>query len=276
MLVHVSFDEVVGEGIWEGVVSREGGEDDVPELDAVRRDGFDEGVVVFGEELGEVMEEDEEDPHRSLEEDSRRFLHLGCREEGGEELEEGDEEGVVLGPVLKRRRKKKRSARRRDEGTKRRRKTHPLLLGSSEELRHEEMVRNEGHPREGESGKERWLKHAQGVAAGTRQAGLSTNERRRRANERVETKEEINSPESPQATQVSGRNARLDVVKIVEDAREEPEEGPLVEVVTELLVGLNEDEDDDGEDLVEVSNLGLVGFGSVGVSVVLEEEDEEL
>jgi len=100
VLVHVSFGEVVGEGIGEGVVSREGREDDVPELDAVRRDGFDEGVVVFGEELGEVVEEDEENPHRSLEEDSGRFLHLWGGEEGGEELEEGDEEGVVLGPVL--------------------------------------------------------------------------------------------------------------------------------------------------------------------------------
>lgn len=115
MLVHVSFDEVISEGIGEGVVSREGREDDVPELDAVRRDGFDEGVVVFGEELGEVVEEDEEDPHRSLEEDSGRFLHLGCREEGREELEEGDEEGVVLGPVLKTRGTRRRLDLRRDE-----------------------------------------------------------------------------------------------------------------------------------------------------------------
>jgi len=65
-------------------------------------------------------------------------------------------------------------------------------------------------------------------------------------------------------------------MEIVEDAREEPEERPLIEIVAELLVGLNEDEDDDGEDLVEVSNLGLVGLGSVGISVVLEEEDEKL
>lgn len=82
MLVGVPLDKIVGEGIGEGVGAREGREDDVPELNAMRGDRLNEGVVVLGEKLGEVVEEDKEDSHRALIEDSGRLLHLRGREEG--------------------------------------------------------------------------------------------------------------------------------------------------------------------------------------------------
>lgn len=65
-------------------------------------------------------------------------------------------------------------------------------------------------------------------------------------------------------------------MQVIEDRREEPEERSLIELRAELLVGSDEDKDDDREDLVEVPDLGLVDLGTVGVAVVLQEEDENL
>lgn len=69
---------------------------------------------------------------------------------------------------------------------------------------------------------------------------------------------------------------RLDGVQVAEETREEPEEGLLLEVGSQLLVRVGEDENDDGEDLGHVVHLGLVVVGASRVGVVLDHEDDEL
>ena len=54
--------QVGSEGVWEPHVPGEGREDEVPHLDTVGWDDVTEAVVVVTEELGEVVEQDEEDP----------------------------------------------------------------------------------------------------------------------------------------------------------------------------------------------------------------------
>jgi hypothetical protein len=58
--------EIRGERVRQAHVAWEGREDQVPHLDARRGDDITETEVVFTEELGEVMEEDEEDPEGAL------------------------------------------------------------------------------------------------------------------------------------------------------------------------------------------------------------------
>jgi hypothetical protein len=101
VLVKLAVDKVIAERIREGMRVGEGGKDDVSELGAMGRNCVDEGVIVLGKEVGEVVEEGEEDAHRSLEEHARGVRHLGRVEEGGEELEEGNEKIVIFGPALK-------------------------------------------------------------------------------------------------------------------------------------------------------------------------------
>mgnify|MGYP001177838368 CR=1 FL=1 len=57
--------KVGSEGVWQPHVSRESGEDEIPHLDAVRRNHVAKAVVVITQELGKVVQENQEDPESS-------------------------------------------------------------------------------------------------------------------------------------------------------------------------------------------------------------------
>ena len=67
--------EVGSEWVWEAHVAREGGEDEVPHLDAVRGDNVTEAIVVVAEELWEVMEEDK----KNSESAAVKAMHWLCK-----------------------------------------------------------------------------------------------------------------------------------------------------------------------------------------------------
>lgn len=80
---------------------REGAEDDVSELDAVRGDDVAEREVVFAEEFGEVVKQNKKKTEGSAVEVARGCLEFGGLQEGRHELEQRQEELVESRPSLK-------------------------------------------------------------------------------------------------------------------------------------------------------------------------------
>lgn len=81
-------------------VDGEGAKYKVVELDARRGNDISKGVVSLREELGEVVEEDEEDSLSSNVERSSRVGELATTEEGSEESHERDELSEERSPAL--------------------------------------------------------------------------------------------------------------------------------------------------------------------------------
>lgn len=78
-----SYLQVGGEGVREPHIPGEGTEDQVTQLDAVRRNDITEAVVVVTQEFWEVMKQDQEDPQSTLEQSNRtnkhqRYTELVC------------------------------------------------------------------------------------------------------------------------------------------------------------------------------------------------------
>lgn len=100
-------DLVEGNGAQVGVRENEGGwecgEDDVAQLDAPLWNGITEREVVLAEEVGEVVQENEEKAKCATVEVAHGTLEARIFEEGREELEEGEEKLVERRPSLKRR-----------------------------------------------------------------------------------------------------------------------------------------------------------------------------
>lgn len=69
-------------------------------LDAVGRDDVTEGVVVVAEELGEVVQQDEQHAQRPLVQQLRRLRQLSVAYERRQELEQVDEQLRVHAPAL--------------------------------------------------------------------------------------------------------------------------------------------------------------------------------
>lgn len=69
---------------------------------------------------------------------------------------------------------------------------------------------------------------------------------------------------------------KLDRCEVAQQAREESEEGLLLEVRAEFFMRVGENEDDNREHLRHVVDLGLVIVGSGGIGVVLDHERDEL
>lgn len=90
--------ERVGES--DSSVNGEGAKYKVVKLDAGRRNGVSKGVVSLREELGEVVEEDEEDSLSSDVECSCRIGELASAKEGSEESHECDELTEERSPTL--------------------------------------------------------------------------------------------------------------------------------------------------------------------------------
>jgi hypothetical protein len=68
---------------------------------------------------------------------------------------------------------------------------------------------------------------------------------------------------------------RLNLSEVAQQAREEPEKRFLLEVRSEFLMRVGEDEDDNREDLGHVVHLGLVVVSAGRVGVVLDHEGDE-
>lgn len=63
-------------------------------------DGGAEPDIVLDQELGEVLEDDQEDSQGTLEEDARCLMEAGRFEEGVKELEKRHQDPVKIGPAL--------------------------------------------------------------------------------------------------------------------------------------------------------------------------------
>ena len=79
------------------------------------------------------------------------------------------------------------------------------------------------------------------------------------------------SPNREQQGEINAPESALDRVKIVEKAREEPEEGFLREREALLFVHIRQYENDDGEDLREVVYLCLFIVNTRSVTVVFDD-----
>jgi hypothetical protein len=63
-------------------------------------DGGAEPDIVLDQELGEVLENDQEDSQGTLEEDARCLMEAGRFEEGVKKLEKRHQDPVKIGPAL--------------------------------------------------------------------------------------------------------------------------------------------------------------------------------
>lgn len=90
----VTRDGLDAQWVWQLGRQREGARDEVVELSAAGWDDVGERIVVDRQELGEVVEEDQDRADRAEIDGPDRLAHLALAEEGSEEAEEGDEESM--------------------------------------------------------------------------------------------------------------------------------------------------------------------------------------
>lgn len=84
----------------QGDSAGEGAEDDIAKLNAVCRNGGTKPDVMLDQELGEVLEDDQEDPQSSLEEDARGLVEAGRLKERVQEFEQRHQDPIEIGPTL--------------------------------------------------------------------------------------------------------------------------------------------------------------------------------
>lgn len=86
--------------VGEGNFWREGAENDITELDATRGYSVAYREIIFRKEFREVVKEDEEEALSATEEATRGRLEARSADEGGEELEHGDQQSMECRPAL--------------------------------------------------------------------------------------------------------------------------------------------------------------------------------
>jgi hypothetical protein len=81
-------------------VAREGGEDEIPHLDARGRDDVAEAEVVVAQELGEVVEQHQQHPQRALVQQPDGLVQLHVHQVRLQELEQLHEQLLEHRPAL--------------------------------------------------------------------------------------------------------------------------------------------------------------------------------
>ena len=92
--------EVGREGVGQAHVAREGGQDQVAHLDAAGGDHIAQREVVLAQELGEVMQQDQEDAQGALVQEADSLGQLSIAQVGLQQAQQGDQEALEVGPAL--------------------------------------------------------------------------------------------------------------------------------------------------------------------------------
>ena len=142
-----------------------------------------------------------------------------------------------------------------------------IAIFHSQQLWHEESVRDESDPGEGESREEERLQGVDGVTTKLRERRISKQE--------SDEEGECSLPQSDQDLVVSGTQVNFDRRQIAQQTREEAEERFLLEVRAEFFVRVGEDENDDRENLRHVVYFRFIVVGSSRIGVVLDHEGDE-